>query len=134
MASLREEMNDLFSNLLTDGGASWLGGPPMPPLNVSETDNEIEVRLDVPGIPANDLDIQLVDNHLTISGARNEEREEKGRTYHRVERLVGSFSRSVLLPCRVKEDSVDAQYKNGVLKVTMQKTEEAKAHKIKIKT
>ena len=70
---------------------------------------------------------------LTVSGERKEEREEKGKTYHRVERRVGSFSRSVTLPCPVREDAVDAQYKNGILTIKLPKTEEAKARKITVK-
>jgi HSP20 family protein len=71
---------------------------------------------------------------LTISGERKDEKEEKGKTFHRVERHYGSFSRSVTLPSAVAEDKVDAQYHDGVLTVTLQKTEEAKSKKIKVKT
>jgi HSP20 family protein len=70
---------------------------------------------------------------LTISGQRQEEKEEKGQTFHRIERRSGSFSRSVTLPTAVAEDKVDAQYKDGVLTVTMSKTEEARSRKIKVK-
>ena len=83
---------------------------------------------------AKDIDIQVHGNLLTISGEQKEEREEKGKTFHRVERRVGSFSRSVTLPCPVKEDAVDAQYKNGLLTVKLPKTDEAKAKKITVKS
>lgn len=75
--------------------------------------------MDLPGIKSKDIDIQLNDNYLTISGQRAEEKEEKeerGRTYHRAERHSGSFSRSVTLPCEVGEDKVTAEFKDGVLR------------------
>jgi HSP20 family protein len=70
---------------------------------------------------------------LTVAGERKEEKEEKGKTFHRVERLYGNFSRSVTLPCSVNEEEVAAEYKDGVLTIKLPKAEEAKAHKIKVK-
>jgi HSP20 family protein len=102
------------------------------PLDLSETDQTFEVRLDVPGVNPKEIDIQLNANVLTISGERSEEKEEKGKTYHFVERSFGSFSRSVSLPSPVKEDAIEARYKDGVLTVTLPKTEEAKSRKIAI--
>jgi HSP20 family protein len=102
------------------------------PLDLSETDQTFEVRLDVPGVNPKEIDIQLNANMLTISGERSEEKEEKGKTYHFVERSFGSFSRSVSLPSPVKEDAIEARYKDGVLTVTLPKTEEAKSRKIAI--
>jgi HSP20 family protein len=102
------------------------------PLDLSETDQSFEVRLDVPGVNPKEIDIQLNANMLTISGERSEEKEEKGKTYHFVERSFGSFSRSVSLPSPVKEDAIEARYKDGVLTVTLPKTEEAKSRKIAI--
>ena len=103
-------------------------------LDLAESDKAIEVRMDVPGIKAADIDIQLNNNVLTISGEKKENKEEKGKTYHRVERSVGTFSRSLMLPCSVKEDKIDARYQDGVLTVTLPKTEEAASRKIQIKT
>jgi HSP20 family protein len=130
---LREEVGDLVSNFFGEAGDGWPLGRMMPSLDLSETDAGIDVRMDVPGIKPDDIDIQLSGNLLTISGHRKEEKEEKGRTFHRVERRSGSFSRTLTLPCAVKEDKVDAQYHDGVLTINMQKTEEAKSRKIKIK-
>jgi HSP20 family protein len=89
--------------------------------------------MDLPGIKPEEIDIQLSNNVLTISGQREESKQEKGETFHRVERRSGSFSRSVTLPCAVAEDRVDARYTDGVLSVTLPKTDEAKSRKIKIK-
>ncbi len=80
-----------------------------------------------------EIDIQLNNNLLTVSGERKEEKEEKGRTLHRIERRVGSFSRSITLPCSVAADEAAAEYRDGVLKITLPKTEESKAQKIKVK-
>jgi HSP20 family protein len=82
---------------------------------------------------AKDIDIQISGNVLTISGKREEEKEEKGKTFHRVERSYGSFSRSVTLPCAIQENEVAAEYRDGVLKITLPKTEESMAHKVKVK-
>lgn len=132
--ALQEEMQDLFSQVLGNGGDAWLTGGCAPSLDLSETDQAVDVRMDVPGIKSDDIDIQLNGNLLTVSGTRKEEKEEKGRTFHRLERRCGSFSRSVTLPCAVKEDKIDAQYHDGVLTISLPKCEEAKARKIKVKT
>jgi HSP20 family protein len=131
--SLREEMNDLRSRLFGDGNEGWFTGTMVPALDMSESDNAVEVRMDVPGITAKDIDIQISGNLLTVTGERKEEKEEKGKTFHRVERSYGSFSRSVTLPCSVAESEVAAEYHDGVLTIKLPKAEESKAHKIKVK-
>jgi HSP20 family protein len=133
LESIREEMQDLLSRTFGEEGDFFSLNRIAPSLDLSETSGALEVRMDVPGMEAKDIDIQVNANVLTVSGERKEEREEKGKTYHRVERRVGSFSRSVTLPCPVKEDGVDAQYKNGILTIKLPKTEEAKARKITVK-
>ena len=130
---LREEMGDLLSRFWGNGEEEWFGGTLTPSVDVSETDGTVEVRMDLPGVKANEIDIQINNNVLTISGERKEEKEEKGRTFHRVERRIGSFSRSLALPAAVAEDKVNAEYHEGVLKVTLPKTEQSKAQKIKVK-
>jgi HSP20 family protein len=105
----------------------------VPSLDVSETNNEVCVKVDLPGMKSDEIEISLDANILTISGERSEEKEEKGRTFHRVERKSGKFSRSVSLPCSVEDDSVMADYKNGTLTVTLPKSETAKTRKIKVK-
>lgn len=131
--ALREEMNELRAQLTGDGDEGWFAGAMTPALDLSETDNAIDVRMDLPGISAKDIDIQVNGNLLTISGERKEEKEEKGKTFHRVERHYGNFSRSVTLPCMINESEVAAEYKDGVLTIKLPKTEESKVHKIKVK-
>lgn len=130
--SIREEMEELFSRAL--GEEDFLPISRISPaLDLAETDKAIEIQMDVPGLEAKDIDIQVHGTMLTISGERKEEHETKGKTYHRVERRTGSFSRLVTLPCPVMEDAVEAHYKNGILTVKLPKTDEAKSRKIAVK-
>jgi HSP20 family protein len=129
---LQEELGELTSRVLGEANEFWPRGAMVPSLDLTETDSTVEVKMDVPGAKAEEIDIQVTDNFLTVSGTRKEEKEEKGKTYHRVERHQGTFSRTVTLPCAVDEAKVDAQYKNGVLTIKMPKTEAAKASKIKV--
>jgi len=133
LQTLREEMQELFSQVTGDDESFWPLGRVSPTLDVSETDQAVEVRMDLPGIKPEDIEVRLNANMLTISGERREEKEEKNRTYHRVERRMGSFSRSVSLPCPIKEDSIDARYKDGILTVNLPKVEECKSRRINVK-
>ncbi|MFH1303231.1 MAG: Hsp20/alpha crystallin family protein, partial [Planctomycetota bacterium] len=98
-------------------------------LDMSETDDEIEVRMDVPGILPEEIEVEVSGNTLFITGERKEEKETKGKTYHRIERTYGSFSRSVTLPCDVESDHIEAQCENGVLTVTLPKSDFRKPQK-----
>jgi HSP20 family protein len=105
----------------------------LPSLDVSETDSEYMVKVEVPGIDPKDIDISLMNNLLTIKGEKKHEKEEKEENYHLVERSYGSFTRTIRLPSQVQNDKINATYKNGVLKVVLPKTEEAKKKEIKVK-
>ena len=131
--SLRDEMEGLLSRFWEDEPDGWFSGALKPSVDLSETDKTVEVRMDLPGVKPKEIDIQINNNLLTVSGERKEEKEEKGKTYHRVERRTGSFSRSFTLPCAVAEDEVAAEYKDGILTITLPKTEEAQARKIEVK-
>jgi HSP20 family protein len=132
--ALRDELSGFRSRFFEDDDdEGWLTRAMKPSFDMAETDAAIEIKMDVPGMDAKDIDIQVNGSLLTISGERKEEEEEKGKTFHRVERRYGSFSRSMTLPCAVNEDKVFAEYKEGVLTVTLPKTEDSKAHKIKVK-
>jgi HSP20 family protein len=106
----------------------------VPTLDLTETPTTLELRMDAPGMSPENFDIQLSNGILTLSGERQQESEVKDKTYHRIERHYGSFSRSLALPAAVVEDKVDAKYRDGVLTVTLQKTEESKSRKIKVKS
>jgi HSP20 family protein len=127
-------MEDLMDRVFVEGEEMWPFGRLAPSLDLAETDHAVEVRFDVPGVEAKDIEVQLNGNVLTVSGHRKEGKEERGKMYHRVERRAGTFSRSISLPCPVREETIEAKYVDGVLTITMPKTEEAKSKKIEVKT
>ncbi len=104
-----------------------------PALDVKETDKEFIVRMDVPGLNKKDIHISVDNNVLTIRGERKREEEEKDANYYCSERFYGSFQRSFTLPTEIDQDNIKAEYKNGVLTITLPKTEEAKARVVEIK-
>lgn len=105
----------------------------MPATDIAEDDNNIIIRAEVPGIEAKDIDLNVLENRLTISGEKNDEKEEKGKdTYYR-ERNFGSFRRVIDLPANVDATKVVAEYANGVLTVTVPKPVTAKARQIEVK-
>ncbi|HUL22996.1 MAG TPA: Hsp20/alpha crystallin family protein [Thermodesulfobacteriota bacterium] len=108
--------------------AEWL-----PAVDVAETRNEIVVNVEAPGMDPKEFDISLKEGTLTIKGEKKQEKVEKEENYHLVERRYGTFARSILLPQEVRSDKIDASYKDGILKVTLPKSEGAKKKEIKIK-
>jgi HSP20 family protein len=104
-----------------------------PSLDLSETKNDLIVKAEVPGIDPKDIDISLNKDILTIKGEKKQEKEEKEENYHFIERSYGAFARSIRLPRDVQTDKINASYKNGVLRVTLPKSEEAKKKEIRIK-
>lgn len=131
-SSLFDDLSErMFSE--TNGDMSTMMNAAM---DVVETDQAFEVKMDLPGVDVKDVEIQVENNTLTVRGQRDEEKEEKddARRYHRIERYSGSFCRSALLPNSVNEDEAVAEFKNGVLKITVPKAEGAKPRKINIKS
>ena len=133
LQSVRDEMEYLWSQLVGDRPGGWLAPLKIPAMDLSETADAIQVRMDVPGFKAEEMNVQLSNNVLTVSGEHVEEEKKVDKAYHRMERRGGRFSRSVALPAPVDEDQIDAQYRDGVLTVSMPKTLEAKSRKIKVK-
>jgi HSP20 family protein len=105
----------------------------MPATDVVETDKEIEITAELPGLEEKDVQIDLSDNVLTIRGEKKAEKEEKDKNYRLVERSYGSFYRSLELPAGVDANAVKATIANGVLKVTVPKPAPAQAKKIEVK-
>lgn len=130
LGSFRDEMNKLFQSF---PGRNATGMGLVPPLDISETDENILVKVEAPGIEPKDIDISVSGDTLTIKGEKKLEKEEKGKNYHFVERSYGSFSRSVGLPTPVNSDQVKAEYKKGILEITLPKSEKSKAKKIPVK-
>jgi HSP20 family protein len=96
----------------------------LPRLDMSETDKDIKVTVELPGTDEKDIQLSLDDNVLTISGEKKSEKQEKSHNFHRMERSYGSFSRQVVLPVDVDENAVSAVFKNGVLNITLPKQQE----------
>jgi HSP20 family protein len=102
-------------------------------INVSETDDAIEVTAELPGIDEKDVDVEVANNVLTIKGEKKSEKEEKEKDFHLVERSYGSFQRTVPLPYEIDPDKIAAKFTQGVLTVTMPKPPQAKEKVKKIK-
>lgn len=124
--SLHREMNRLFDDVLrgtalTSGGQ---GGPALiaPQLNVSETDSDIRITAELPGVTENDVHVELNDDVLVIRGEKKVERKEEKERFHFVERSYGTFQRALQLPFPVDPEQVQANFENGVLTVTLPKT------------
>jgi len=129
---MRSEMDRLWDSFF-EGRPKVRFGEWFPSLDVAETKNDIVVKVELPGMDQKDINISLSDGHLIIKGEKKQEKEEKEENYHFIERSYGAFTRSVQLPKEVKHDKISASYKNGVLKVVLPKSEEAKKKEVKIK-
>ncbi|KAB2889883.1 MAG: Hsp20/alpha crystallin family protein [Desulfobulbaceae bacterium] len=119
-----------FHNLQEDLDVGW-----SPRLDVSETDTALEVVADLPGMEKKDISVTLEDDLLIIQGERKEEKEEKGKKFHTIERRSGSFYRALRLPMEVVSDKIEAAFKDGVLTLKLPKSKESKkkAAQIEIK-
>jgi HSP20 family protein len=104
----------------------------VPPVDIYEDEHKIVLKLEVPGMKQEDLDIQIENNNLTVRGERKFEKEEKEENFHRIERRYGSFYRAFTIPNTVDPESVKASYDAGVLTVQLEKREEAKPKQIKV--
>ena len=106
----------------------------VPPFDLSETEKEVIVKAELPGMDVKDIDIALTDGLLTIKGERQLEKEDKKENYHRIERQFGSFSRSLNLGTKVRSEGIEAAYKDGILTVTLPKVEASKPRRIEVKS
>lgn len=111
----------------SDGLQRWI-----PPMDLTERGDEYLLRADLPGLSSEDVEIEVKDDVLTISGERRSEHEDKGEGFHRIERSFGRFSRSLDLPAGIDPDSVSAHFENGVLEVRVPKPAEAQPTKVAI--
>jgi HSP20 family protein len=126
-------LDEFFSGRTWPGRASSLfEGEWTPSVDVAESDGDIVVTAELPGIAKDDVDISLSNDVLTIKGEKKEEKETKEENYHRIERRYGSFQRSIPLATGVQGDKAKANFKDGVLCVTIPKSEEARPKQIEI--
>jgi HSP20 family protein len=135
LASLQDRMNQLFSQSSTGFGRpeqQLAFSNFVPPVDVYEDEHHITLLAEMPGVEEKDLNLHVENNVLTISGERKLENEEKKDNFHRIERRYGRFSRSFTLPATADPQNINAEFENGVLKITIGKREEAKPKQIKI--
>ncbi len=130
--NLREEMDFLFNQISTDFDGGFADGIKLPSIDVSETDKSIEVKVDVPGFKPDEINVEMQGDTLLIRGDHSEEKEEGDKVFHRIERRSGSIRRSVLLPGTVDTDKVSARCHDGVLTVTLPKSEVCQSKKITV--
>lgn len=134
LITMREIMNSLFEEAFTSRGEEkdLIAGTWTPSVDIYETENDIVLTSEVPGIDEKDIEIKIENNTLTLKGERKFEKEAKEENYHRIERSYGSFYRSFTLPNYINQDKINAEYENGALKITMPKKTELKPKKVKI--
>jgi len=134
--ALQGDMNRLFDSFFgrRDAAQSTAARRWVPAMDLVETEDQLVLRADLPGMSRDDIGIEIKDNVLTISGERKAEHERKGEGFHRIERSTGRFSRSLGLPRGTDADSVNANFENGVLEVRLPKPAERKPTKIEIAT
>ena len=139
LSDLRTEMNRVFDSFFREpfGALSesfGFGEQFAPTVDISETDKEITLHAELPGVDPKDLDITVVMDRVTISGEKKETIERAEHNYHHKEIRSGKFSRSVALPATVDTQQVTADYRNGVLTVRLQKSAESTARRISVNT
>lgn len=138
VAVLQNRLNSIFNDFASSNGElqneSLSAGNFIPPVDIYEDANRLVLKLEVPGIPQDDLQINLENQTLTVKGERKFVKDEKEENFHRIERRYGSFVRSFTLPATIETESAQANYENGVLSVTLQKKEAAKPKQLKIET
>ncbi len=133
LTRLHGDIDDLFDSFFRGLDRPFAGYKAWPAIDVAEEENAIVVRAEVPGCKAEDIDISVYSNTLTISGEKKLSEEKKEKGYYHVESTYGSFRRELTLPTDVDQDKIDATCKDGVLSITLPKAEKAKAVKIKVK-
>jgi HSP20 family protein len=131
--SLLSPVERLFDDLMAEREGEGLLGTWNPRVNMYEKGDNLIVEAELPGVKKEDIDVRLEDRQLTLRGECREEKETKEDDYFRRERRYGSFTRSLTLPSSVTGDKVEASYKDGILRLTLPKTEEAKGKQIPIK-
>ena len=134
LSRMQQEMNRFFDEFFGERRSELAEGAWVPSVDVSETDKELKVRAELPGMTQDDIELNLQDNVLTLKGEKKQEKKEEKENYHRTECCYGSFTRSLTLPVSVDQDKVQATFKDGILEITLPKSEEVKPKKISITT
>jgi HSP20 family protein len=132
MTTLQDRMNRLFQDYGRGSDELMTTGSFVPPVDIYEDEHSITVKMEIPGVDQNDLDIRMENNTLTVRGERKFENEEKEENFQRIERRYGAFSRSFTLPNTVDTENVDASYDHGILRLRLAKRAEARPKQIKV--
>ena len=130
--SLPGNINTLFDRFFERPGNGGEGRRWIPAMDLVEKDDHLELRADLPGMSEDDVNVEIRDRVLTISGERKDEQEETREGYRRIERAFGRFSRSITLPDGIDPNEVEANFDNGVLVVTIPKPKEAEPKRVEI--
>jgi HSP20 family protein len=133
LRSLQDEVNRVFNAGFNRGDNEMMRGAWSPSVDIYENKDNIVLEAELPGMRPDDVNISIENNVLTIHGERKFEKKDDKDDFHRVERSYGAFTRSFTLPPTVSAEKVDAEFENGVLRLTMAKREEAKPRRIEIK-
>src|SRR3954471_16117147 len=135
LRSLQDEVNRLFTTNLSRafGDEGIARGAWNPSVDIYENKDHIVLEAELPGMRREDFDLSVENNVITLRGQRQFEKTDESDNYHRVERAYGSFTRSFTLPNTVTAEGANAEYKNGVLRVSLPKREETKARRIEVK-
>lgn len=133
-SDLRRDVDNLMDRFFERGNGHELASWFKPSINLAENDKQYEVTVDLPGIKPDEFDVELKHGDLWITGERKEESEEKGKKWHRLERRYGQFRRVIRLGEDVDAEQVDAEYKDGVLRIIVPKTENSQTKHIKVKS
>jgi HSP20 family protein len=132
LAALQNEMSRWMSALPASGAGNGQSSSWLPAVDVWETESDLVLSFDLPGIPEDAITVELDENVLTVSGERERTDEHSSERFYRFERRYGQFARSVTLPPGVNEEDVQAAYKDGVLEIRIPKPEEPKPRRIEI--
>lgn len=131
---LWREMDDFWNRLFNEKPLAERAWGWSPDVDVSESDGNVTVKAELPGLEAKDIDVEVNADTLILRGEKKMEEEKKGERFYCQERFSGSFQRAFHLPALVQSDKVDAEFKNGVLTVNIPKSEEGKQKRVEIKT
>jgi HSP20 family protein len=132
-SGLQERVNRILrESVIPESAEEALTSNFAPPVDVYEDEHTITLKIEVPGIDENDINVSIENNTLTVRGERRFEKDEKEENFHRVERVYGSFARSFTLPNTVDPEQISALYERGVLKIRLAKKAEAKPKLIKV--
>jgi len=133
MTRFEDAMHDMFDRVLGAWETPFAEPAWVPALDIAEREDEIVIKAELPGMKAEDIDISVQGNTLTLSGEKSTESEKKEENYYHVERRYGTFRRTLTLPTQVDPDKIEAHHAHGVLTITLPKSEKERARRIPVK-